>query len=200
MPPDMPPDTFLAQVRILQPTENFGMDAVGRLWTKLHQSPTKRTRQLLEWVNGGHLPRNEASARGLQRRLVLVGPRRPNAFDQLDAHLPASRPEAAYVVSPFFDQAPRTEGPEKRLWIMLRKRGDAELQLHVAGEYAPEIGKWRLKVPAHVLRSTPTGRGGVRLSLHPLPVTDIGARRGVPVPRRFRTQGAHVPVAMIWEG
>ncbi|WP_448481934.1 hypothetical protein [Pseudoxanthomonas mexicana] len=33
----------------------------------------ERAQQLLEWVDG-HLPRNEASARGLQRRLVLVGP------------------------------------------------------------------------------------------------------------------------------
>lgn len=137
----------------------------------------ERARQLLEWVDG-HLPRNEASARGLQRRLILVGPERPNAFDQLDEHLPASRPETAYVVSPFFDQAPRPDGPEKRLWNMLRQRGDAELQFHVAGEYAPEIDKWRLQVPAHVLKSAPTGRAGVGLSLHPLPVADVPTDNG----------------------
>lgn len=137
----------------------------------------ERAQQLLEWVDG-HLPRNEASARGLQRRLVLVGPGRPNAFEQLDAHLPASRPETAYVVSPFFDQTPRPEGPEKRLWEMLRQRGDAELQLHVAGEYASETGKWRLQVPAHVLNTMPVGRAGVSLSLHPLPVADVPTDAG----------------------
>lgn len=137
----------------------------------------ERAQQLLEWVDG-HLPFNEASARGLQRRLVLVGPGRPNVFDQLDAHLPASRPETAYVVSPFFDKESRPNGPEKRLWDMLRQRGDAHLQLHVAGEYAPEIGKWRLQVPEHVLKSKPAGRAGVNLSLHPLPFADVPTETG----------------------
>lgn len=137
----------------------------------------ERAQQLLEWVDA-HLPYNEAPTRGLQRRLVLVGPGRQNAFDQLDSHLPESRPETAYVVSPFFDQASRPEGPEKRLWNMLRQRGDAELQLHVAGEYASEIGRWRLQVPAHVLKSTPAGRAGVRLSLHPVPVADVPTDSG----------------------
>ncbi len=170
-------DLSFADRDLLDPLLEYLREILG---TTAAGHARERAQQLLEWV-GGHLPRNEAPARGLQRRLVLVGPGRPNAFDQLDAHLPASRPETAYVVSPFFDQVLRPGGPEKRLWNMLRQRGDAELQLHVAGEYAPEIGKWRLQVPAHVLESTPTGRAGVSLSLHPLPVasvpTDAGKER-----------------------
>ena len=167
-------DLSFADRGLLDPLLDYLREILG---TTAAGQARERAVQLLEWVDG-HLPRNVAPPRGLQRRMVLVGPRRPNVFDQLDAHLPASRPETAYVVSPFFDQVPRPEGPEKRLWEMLRQRGEAELQLHVAGEYAPEIGKWRLQAPAHVLKSTPMGRAGVSLSLHPLPVADVPTDTG----------------------
>lgn len=139
-----------------------------------------RASGLLDWV-GANLPHSVASARGLQRRLVLVGPERPSLFDQLDQHLPATRPETADVVSPFFDDAARSGGPEFRLWQMLRQRGDAELRLHVAGEYSPETNQWRLQVPEHVLTSGPQSRCSAVLSLHPIPVgsvpTDSGPER-----------------------
>lgn len=167
-------DTSFADRGLLDPLLDYLREILG---TAAKGQARERAGQLLDWVDL-HLPRNEAPARGLQRRLVLVGPGRPNLFDQLDQHLPASRPETAYVVSPFFDQAPRVEGPEKRLWEMLRQRGDAELQLHVAGEYSPEIGKWRLQAPAHVLESAPKGRAGVSLSLHPLLVADVPTDTG----------------------
>lgn len=167
-------DLSFADRGVLDPLLEYLREILG---TTAAGQARDRAQQLLEWVDA-HLPHNEAPVRGLQRRLVLVGPKRPNAFDQLDTYLPAPRPETAYVVSPFFDQAARPEGPEKRLWSMLRQRGDAELQLHVAGEYAPEISKWRLQVPAHVVKSIPAGRAGVSLSLHPLPVADVPTDSG----------------------
>ena len=167
-------DVSFANRALLDPLLDYLRDILGT--TAIGQA-RDRAEQLLDWVDG-HMPQNEAPTRGLQRRLILVGPGRPNIFDQLDEHLPASRPEAAYVVSPFFDQTFRSNGPEKRLWEMLRQRGDAELQLHVAGVYAPEIDKWRLQVPEHVLKSIPKGRAGVSLSLHPLPVTDVPTDAG----------------------
>lgn len=139
-----------------------------------------RAEKLLDWVDQ-NLPRNQAPARGLQRRLVLTGPGRKNVFDQLNEQLPASRPEVAHVVSPFFDAEFRADGPESQLWAMLRQRGDAELRLHVAGEYAPESGRWRLQVPEHVLRSAPQTRNGAVMALHPVGVaavpTDGGPER-----------------------
>lgn len=137
----------------------------------------ERALRLLAWVDD-NLPEHTASPRGLQRRLVLVGPGRRNLFDQLDQHLPETRPYTANVVSPFFDLAPRPDGPEARLWNMLRLRGDAELKLHVAGEHAAETGTWRLQMPEHILASLPKGRPGVRLSLHPVAVTDVPTESG----------------------
>lgn len=131
-----------------------------------------RALSLLDWVDA-NLPRGAASARGVQRRLVLVGPGRPSLFDQLTEQLPNSPPESADVVSPFFDVESRKIGPETRLWQMLRKRGQAELRMHVAAEYAPETDRWRLQVPEHVLASVPKGRSGASFSLHPVQVTKV---------------------------
>ncbi|MEB2314828.1 MAG: hypothetical protein OZ919_01900 [Xanthomonadaceae bacterium] len=139
-----------------------------------------RAENLLKWVDET-LPRSLAPARGLQRRLVLTGPNRESLFDQLSGLLPAGRPELAHVVSPFFDGKLRPGGPEPQLWAMLRQRGNAELHLHVAGEYAPETGQWRLQVPEHVLQSPPSTRSGAVLYLHPVDVgvapTDSGPER-----------------------
>lgn len=139
-----------------------------------------RAERLLDWVDET-LPSSPTPSRGLQRRLVLTGPGRDSLFDQLNKLLPASRPEIAHVVSPFFDDELRPGGPEFQLWAMLRQRGDAELHLHVAGEYVPENGQWRLQVPEHVLQSAPSSRSGAVLSLHPVDIgsapTDTGPER-----------------------
>jgi hypothetical protein len=132
---------------------------------------------LLDWVEA-NLPRGSNSTRGLQRRLVVVGPGRKSLFDQLDGHLPASRPVLADVVSPFFDEELRSAGPEARLWQMLRQRGDAALRLHVAGEHSPETNQWRLQVPEHVLASAPKSRSNAVLSLHPISVSNVPTDSG----------------------
>ena len=143
-------------------------------------SASARAVKLLDWVDQ-NLPRSQVQARGLQRRLIFAGPGRENVFEQLNEHLPASRPEVAHVVSPFFDQELSPHGPESQLWAMLRQRGDAALRLHVAGEYAPETGRWRLQVPEHVLQSAPKTRNGALMALHPVDVvaapTDSGPER-----------------------
>ncbi|MEO7432522.1 MAG: hypothetical protein ABIR62_10910 [Dokdonella sp.] len=138
---------------------------------------TQRAYLLLDWVTE-NLPQTTAPGRGLQRRLILLGPDHKNLFDQLDEYLPAQRPETADVVSPFFDESLRSTGPEHRLWSMLRQRGDARLRLHVAGEYAAETGRWRLQVPSDVRSSEPSGRDGAVLSLHPIPVSGVPTESG----------------------
>jgi hypothetical protein len=64
---------------------------------------------------------------------------------------------------------------------MLRQRGDAEMRLHVAGEFSPESGRWRLQVPEHVLQSAPRKRSGAVMTLHPVGIaavpTDSGPER-----------------------
>lgn len=136
-----------------------------------------RARELIAWLDSGHT-RTTSSARGLQRRLVLTGPGREDVFTQINAWLPSSRPECVHVVSPFFDDGLRKDGPDARVWQLLRQRGDAELHLHVAGEFAPETGRWRLNVPRHVQDAVPHARAGVALHLHPIRTDGVETDHG----------------------
>lgn len=133
----------------------------------------QRAEQLLQWVDQ-RLPRHASPGKGLQRRVLLVGPGRPNLFEQLRQILPDGAPPGeAHVVSPFFDPKSRDAGPERTLWGMMKQRGSAELHLHVAGEEAPESKRWRLEVPRHILSATPKGRAGAVTELHPVRVADV---------------------------
>lgn len=140
-----------------------------------------RAEDLLNWVEGRLSGEHVAPARGLQRRLILLGPNRKNFFEQLAEMLPGEPPEQAHVVSPFFDHDIRENGPEKSLWGLMKRRGTAEVHFHVAGEASPETNGWRLEVPEHVLNVTPKGRGDVATRLHPILVagvpTDTGPER-----------------------
>ena len=131
-----------------------------------------RAEELLVWVTE-RLPSHAAPTKGLQRRLILLGPNQPNYFKQLADLLPAGLPDEAHVVSPFFDPKLREGGPERSLWAMMRQRGPAVVHMHVAGEEAPESKLWRLEVPKHVLDATPKGRAGVLTELHPVRVADV---------------------------
>jgi len=136
-----------------------------------------RARDLLAWLDSSQA-RISANTRGLQRRLVLTGPGREDVFTQLNAWLPPSRPERVHVVSPFFDDGLRKDGPDSRVWQLLRQRGNAELHLHVAGEFAPETGHWRLQVPCHVRDAVPSGRDGVALYLRPIRTDSVRTDHG----------------------
>jgi len=138
----------------------------------------ERAERLLRWVDE-HFERSEASTRGLQRRLILVGPNRDNFFEQLDKLLPGSPPGVAHIVSPFFDPELRDKGPERELWKRMKQRGSVEVHFHVAGERAPETNSWRLEAPRHVLDATPKGRGDVSTQLHPIKVIDVPTDTGI---------------------
>lgn len=131
-----------------------------------------RAEKLLAWVDE-RFEKKPASSRGLQRRLILVGPGRPDYFQQLSELFPGSPPGEAHVVSPFFDPDLREKGPERRLWGLMKQRGGVDVHFHVAGEKAPESGGWRLEAPAHLLEATPRGRAEVSSLLHPIQVANV---------------------------
>lgn len=137
----------------------------------------ERAEKLLAWVSRRFVGQT-VPARGLQRHLILIGPGRPDFFTQLSELLPSGPPAVAHVVSPFFDPELREQGPERRLWGLMRKRGAAEVHFHVAGEAAPESGGWRLEVSEHVLQATPSGRSGVQTLLHPVAVAEVPTDTG----------------------
>lgn len=154
---------------LLDPLLSF----LGELLSLTKGHGRKRAEQLLQWVDQ-RLPRHVPPNKGLQRRLLLVGPGRPSVFEQLRQILPGGAPPGeAHVVSPFFDPKLRETGPERTLWALMKQRGPAEVHLHVAGEEAPESKRWRLEVPKHVFGATPQGRAGVVTELHPIRVADV---------------------------
>jgi len=141
----------------------------------------KRAQEFLLWVDEFIQKDAINSVRGLQCRFILLGPNRTNFFEQLETILPEESPEQAHIVSPFFDPKMRENGPENRLWALMKKRGTAEVHFHVAGEESADPKGWRLRIPQHVLRATPKGRSGVNALLHPILVdkvaTDAGPER-----------------------
>lgn len=138
----------------------------------------ERAERLLNWVDD-HFERTISPTRGLQRRLILVGPDRPDFFTQLDQLLPSGPPGAAHVVSPFFDSELRDKGPERELWKRMKQRGSVEVHFHVAGERAPETDSWRLEAPQHILDATPKGRGDVSTQIHPIKVVAVPTDKGI---------------------
>jgi hypothetical protein len=144
---------------------------------KLTSGPARaRARDLLDWVDK-RLPKHDASPRGLQRRMVFVGPKLPSLFEQASELMPGS-PGEAHVVSPFFDPGLRDNGPEKTLWSLMRQRGPATVHLHVAGEESPETRGWRLAIGSDVLKATPTNRSEAFTQIHPIRVTEVETEFG----------------------
>lgn len=138
----------------------------------------RRAESLLDWV-GNELPRLNAGTRGLQRKLVLVGPGRPDFFTQIEELTKSFAPASeAHVVSPFFDKELAEEGPERRLWKLMKQRGEVDVHFHVAAEAAPEIGGWRLFAPAHLADATPRNRPQMDSWLHPVRVRDVVSSTG----------------------
>ena len=69
---------------------------------------------------------------------VLTGPDRTSVFDQLrDRRSEPSPLQRAFVISPFFDEADATNRPARELWSLLKQRGEAFVEYHVAVEEVP---------------------------------------------------------------
>lgn len=165
-----------SEAHLLEPLLEFASELL--LLSAGASAAQRRALDLVAWV-GQRLPRNEPRTRGLQRQVVLIGPGRGSLFEQLTELLPHGTIDEAHVVSPFFNPSPRDEGPEKRLWGLMRARGAAEVHYHVAGEPLSSGSGWRLQMPAHVLSATPKHRTGVASFVHPIDVTKAPSDAGL---------------------
>jgi hypothetical protein len=92
---------------------------------------------------------------------VTTGTNRVNAFERIREYWPDSTPpKEAFVVSPFFDPPAAPNTPAKRLWELLRQRGNALVQYEVAAEDLPDGGVL-LHAPEALRRAQPASRGDV---------------------------------------
>ena len=124
----------------------------------------QRWHALLDWA-GRRLEDWEAGpARqtGVRVWPVLIGPGRPSALEQLRANWPGQRPpNAAHVVSPFFDPPGSPHNaPAEALWQLLRRKGSAEITYHVTAETTPE-SDLLLHAPESLAAATPASRAEV---------------------------------------
>ncbi len=99
---------------------------------------------------------------GVQVRPVFCGPGYDNVFDQLRMAWPDdSPPEAAYVVSPFFDDSNSENVTARQLWKLLRQRGKASVYFHVTAEKGPGDDALFINAPENLLSAMPSGRSRV---------------------------------------
>ena len=108
------------------------------------------------------LTNEELRRTGIQVRAVLSGPGYPTVFEGLSNLWPApSPPEMGCVLSPFFDRAEVSNVPATQLWELLRRRGEATVEYHVAAEDIPGEDGVFLQAPESLLHAQPTGRSAV---------------------------------------
>lgn len=90
---------------------------------------------------------------------VLSGPRRKSSFKQLADFLPKGvRFSEAIVTSPFFDKPGSPNTPAKKLWDLLRARGEAKAKVTfnvIADEVEPP-GTLLLRAPEELKHATPS--------------------------------------------
>jgi hypothetical protein len=93
---------------------------------------------------------------------VVTGPERPSAFTTLREQWPDSGPpQAAFVVSPFFDPPEASNAPARELWTLLKQRGEATVQFEVTAEEVPGEKAILLHAPESLLKAQPANRSQV---------------------------------------
>ncbi|GBD96893.1 MAG TPA: hypothetical protein ENG83_05755 [Nitrospirae bacterium] len=95
--------------------------------------------------------------------VVLTGPGRPNAFEQLkDRWSRYSPPTEAHIVSPFFDPPGAENKPAKKIWTILKQRGKANVTYYVKAEKDIADDVLNLHAPESLKKAAPSGRGLVK--------------------------------------
>ena len=93
---------------------------------------------------------------------VFSGLGYPSVFDRLKKIWPSgSPPGAGFVLSPFFDPPDARNAPAHKLWELIRRRGEALIQYHVAAEEVPGEESLFLYAPKSLLDAQPKGRSSV---------------------------------------
>lgn len=93
---------------------------------------------------------------------VLTGLDRPSALATVREQWPDnSPPDAAFVVSPFFDRSEATNVPVKELWRLLKQRGEATVEFEVTAEEVLGEKAILLHAPKSLQEAQPANRSQV---------------------------------------
>lgn len=103
-------------------------------------------------------------------KVVCAGPGRQSPFAALDETWPAAtRPDSAHVVSPFFDPPESENYPAKRIWDLLRQRGEVSVSYYLTTEELPgHSGALFVRAPQSVLDKFPSGQPAAQTLLYQL--------------------------------
>jgi hypothetical protein len=108
------------------------------------------------------LSNNEVRLKGIRVQTIFSGPGRPSIFASLKSLWPGgSPPDSASVLSPFFDPPESPNTPARELWGLIRQRGDATVEFHVAAEDIPGEDGVFLYAPKSLLDAQPSGRANL---------------------------------------
>ena len=143
---------FLRKVAFLSTTSAGSQSpAVGR-WNRLLDRAIKESRT---WG----MTDDEVRRNGVRVQTIFSGPGYANIFDGLKTVWPGgSPPDSASVLSPFFDRPEVPNAPAKKLWGLIRQRGEATVEFHVAAEKVPGEDTLFLYAPKSLLDAQPPGR------------------------------------------
>lgn len=143
-------DDCIAFLRDMAQTSQVSADSAAmRRWNAFLAQVTRVTRA---W-GSDEMPRSGAAPRVFA---VLSGPGRPSVFDSLQAIKPDTGALTdAYVVSPFFDPPEAPNEPARQIWNLLKQRGAAEVQYHVAVEEVTGEDALLVRAPESLLNARP---------------------------------------------
>lgn len=118
-------------------------------WTSLIDWARTRLKDWPEPDTTGHSNKAKVSA-------IFSGLKNKPVLDQLvEIWKPWSPPSEIFVVSPFFDQDPGDNLPARRLWEILKQRGEATVYFWVPGAKLAEK-EYRLLAPESLLKAQPS--------------------------------------------
>ena len=104
---------------------------------------------------------------------LFSGPKMTSLFDSLQSSWPDNhRPDVASACSPFFDPPEAENAPARRLWGLLRPRGEVDVEFHVAGEEIAGQNEVLLRAPASLLDAEPKRRSAATTTIYRITASD----------------------------
>jgi hypothetical protein len=139
-------------------TSSVSADAQSPALVRWNQLLDRASRECRTWGSTD----DELRRAGIRVTPIFSGLDYPDMFTSLRAMWPSySPPDAAAVVSPFFDRPEVFNAPASELWKLMRQRGLTTVAFHVAGEDVPGEDKVFLHAPKSLLAAKPSRENAI---------------------------------------